>query len=119
MGKKRIFELARELGYTNNRDLIDKLQKLGFEVKSHSSTVDEDDVKRALKKEEDERKAKTDERRVSKGVIRRRRKGIRPVGRRHPSSGSSIGASSSSASSCPVGVPEVRRIRRLVEVHPC
>ncbi len=79
MGKKRIFELARELGYTNNRDLIDKLQKLGFEVKSHSSTVDEDDVKRALKKEEDERKAKTDERRVSKGVIRRRRKGEKPA----------------------------------------
>lgn len=74
MGKKRIFELARELGYTNNRDLIDKLQKLGFEVKSHSSTVDEDDVKRALSKEEEERKAKTDERRVSRGVIRRRRK---------------------------------------------
>ncbi|MEM6862118.1 MAG: translation initiation factor IF-2 [Myxococcota bacterium] len=73
MGKKRIFELAKELGY-QNRDLIDQLQKLGFEVKSHSSTVDEDAVREALKKAEEDRKAKTDERRVSRTVIRRRSK---------------------------------------------
>jgi len=75
MGKKRIFELARELGYQNNRDLIDQLQKLGFEVKSHSSTVEEEDVRGALKKAEEGRKAATDERRVSRTVIRRRSKG--------------------------------------------
>jgi translation initiation factor IF-2 len=74
MGKKRIFELARDLGYQNNRDLIDQLQKLGFEVKSHSSTVEEDDVRVALKKAEEGRKAATDERRVSRTVIRRRSK---------------------------------------------
>ncbi|MBK8013803.1 MAG: translation initiation factor IF-2 [Deltaproteobacteria bacterium] len=73
MGKKRIFEVARELGYTN-RDLIDKLQKLGFDVKSHSSSVDADEVKRLLDKAEAERRAKTDERRISRGVIRRRPK---------------------------------------------
>jgi translation initiation factor IF-2 len=71
MGKKRVFEIARELGY-QNRDLIEKLQKLGFEVKSHSSTVDEEDVRRAIRKAEEERRAKTQESRVSRGVIRRR-----------------------------------------------
>lgn len=71
MGKKRVFEIAKELGY-QNRDLIEKLQKLGIEVKSHSSTVDEDEVRRALRKAEDERRAKTQESRVSRGVIRRR-----------------------------------------------
>jgi translation initiation factor IF-2 len=71
MGKKRVFEIARELGY-QNRDLIEKLQKLGIEVKSHSSTVDEDEVRRALRKAEEERRAKTQESRVSRGVIRRR-----------------------------------------------
>ncbi len=74
MAKKRVHELAKELGYQNNRDLIDKLQKLGFEVKSHSSTVDEAEVRRALKKEEDERRARTDEQRVNTNVIRRRKK---------------------------------------------
>jgi translation initiation factor IF-2 len=73
MGKKRIFELAKELGY-QNRDMIDKLQKLGFDVKSHSSSVDEDDVRTALSKAEEDRKARTDERRVSRTVIRRRSK---------------------------------------------
>jgi translation initiation factor IF-2 len=72
MGKKRVFEIARELGY-QNRDLIELLQKLGFDgVKSHSSTVDEEDVRRALKKHEDDRRAKTQESRVSRSVIRRR-----------------------------------------------
>ncbi|MCA9550325.1 MAG: translation initiation factor IF-2 N-terminal domain-containing protein [Myxococcales bacterium] len=74
MGKKRVFELAKELGYTNNRDFIDKLQKLGFEAKSHSSTVDEDDVRRALEREDEQRKANTVEHQVSRNVIRRRRK---------------------------------------------
>lgn len=73
MAKKRVFELARELGVAN-RDLIDKLQRLGFEVKTHSSTVDYDEVRRALRREDKERKAKTDERRISRGVIRRRKK---------------------------------------------
>lgn len=73
MGKKRVFELAKELGM-QNRDLIDKLQKLGIEVKSHSSSVDEDTVRRALQREDTQKKANTVERRVNRTVIRRRRK---------------------------------------------
>jgi translation initiation factor IF-2 len=73
MGKKRVHELAKELGF-QNRDFIEKLQKLGFDVKSHSSTVDEEDVRRALRKDEDDRRQRTDEQRVSSAVIRRRPK---------------------------------------------
>jgi len=73
MVKKRVHEIAKDLGY-QNQDLIEKLRKLGFDVKTHSSTVDEDDVRRALRKEEDERRQRTDEQRVSGSIIRRRPK---------------------------------------------
>jgi translation initiation factor IF-2 len=87
MGKKRVFELAKELGYTN-RDLIEKLQKLGFEVKSHSSGVDPDEVRTALRKDNDDRRERTDEQRLSGSVIRRRPKADEGGGvviRRRPS----------------------------------
>ncbi len=74
MVKKRVHEVAKELGFTN-RDMIEKLQKLGMEVKSHSSSVDIDEVRLALRKEEDTKKDNTEERRVSTGIIRRRPKG--------------------------------------------
>ena len=83
MGKKRIFELAKQYGYTN-RDLIDKLQKLGIDVKTHSSTVEEDIVAKALQKADEEKKASRTESRVSRTVIRRRPKG--GVVRRRPAS---------------------------------
>src|SRR5262249_39817077 len=47
MGKRRVHEIAKELGI-ESKDLIKKLHDIGVDVKSHSSTVDEDDLKRAL-----------------------------------------------------------------------
>ncbi|MCC6809711.1 MAG: translation initiation factor IF-2 [Deltaproteobacteria bacterium] len=47
MGKRRIYEVAKDLGI-ESKDLLKKLQDIGVDVKSHSSTVDEDDIKRAL-----------------------------------------------------------------------
>gem|GEM_PF-380323 len=47
MGKRRVYEVAKELGI-DNKDLLKKLQDAGIEVKSHSSAVDEEDVKKAL-----------------------------------------------------------------------
>jgi translation initiation factor IF-2 len=49
MGKRRIYEAAKDLGI-DSKELVKKLQEIGIEVKSHSSTVDEDDIKRALAK---------------------------------------------------------------------
>ncbi len=105
MGKKRIFELARELGYTN-RDLIDKLQKLGFEVKSHSSSVDDQEVKKALKREEDERRDRTEERRISRGVIRRRPRGgdAKPQVIRRPGAAAQRAAPKAAAEEAPPAV---------------
>ncbi|MDD3954524.1 MAG: translation initiation factor IF-2, partial [Lentisphaeria bacterium] len=42
-GKIRVYELARELGL-NNKDLLVLLEKEGFEVRSHSSTIEEEDA---------------------------------------------------------------------------
>ncbi|MFA6930338.1 MAG: translation initiation factor IF-2 [Lentisphaeria bacterium] len=42
-GKIRVYELARELGL-NNKDLLALLEKEGFEVRSHSSTIEGDDA---------------------------------------------------------------------------
>ena len=73
MGKKRVHELAKELGL-QNRDLINRLQKAGFDVKSHSSTVDEDDARRAVKKTDGSR-SREDAPRPSKSVRTRRPSG--------------------------------------------
>ena len=41
MSKVRIYELAKEAGL-KSKELADKLIKLGYPIKGHSSTVDED-----------------------------------------------------------------------------
>jgi translation initiation factor IF-2 len=51
MGNVRVFQLARDLGL-ESQEVIDRLRKLGMEVKTASSSVDEDTadkLKRALK----------------------------------------------------------------------
>src|SRR6266851_3052881 len=51
MGNVRVFQLARDLGI-ESQEVIDRLRKLGVEVKTASSSVDEDTadkLKRALK----------------------------------------------------------------------
>lgn len=47
MSKRRVYEFAKELGL-ENKDLVKKLQDAGLDVKSHSSAVEEEDVKKAL-----------------------------------------------------------------------
>ncbi len=47
MGKLRVHELAKKLGL-ENRELLEKLNKLGLDIKSHSSTVDEAEAMKAL-----------------------------------------------------------------------
>lgn len=81
MGKKRVNELAKELG-TTNRDLISDLQRLGFDVRTHSSSVDEDDVRSALQRDESAKRARSSQRRVSDNVIRRKPRGGARVIRR-------------------------------------
>ena len=41
MTKKRVYELAKELGM-ENKELIARLEKIGIAVKSHSSTLEDE-----------------------------------------------------------------------------
>ncbi len=47
MSKKRLNEIARELGISS-KEVVAKAQELGFEVKSHASSVDADSAKRIV-----------------------------------------------------------------------
>ncbi len=72
MGKIRIYELARELNLTNN-ELVEKLQALGYSVKSHMSAVDETDLPDIKAKLRGKKQEELEEKRIKPTVIRRRR----------------------------------------------
>jgi translation initiation factor IF-2 len=83
MGNVRVFQLARDLNLTS-QDIIDRLKKLGSDVKTASSSVDEDTadkLKRALKidaltsakkrvygSEEDEAEREAEEQRLAEKI---------------------------------------------------
>ena len=71
MSKKRVHELAKELGI-ENKELIARLEKIGIAVKSHSSTLEEGDVERILKELKSSEPREVVEQRIKTGVIRRR-----------------------------------------------
>ena len=71
MSKTRVYELAREFGI-DSKDFIARIEKLGIAVKSHSSTLSDDDVKR-IRQEFTLGERKVVEERVKSTVIRRRR----------------------------------------------
>jgi translation initiation factor IF-2 len=75
MAKLRVHELARELNM-DNKGLLEKLRELDIEVKSHASTLEEDDVARVKSalfggKPSGEI---VEEKRVKPNLIRRRKK---------------------------------------------
>ncbi len=75
MSKTRVYELARELNM-DSKELVQKLQKAGINVKSYMSTLDEFELSRARKLmtgSPSESKVMVEEKRISKRVIRRRR----------------------------------------------
>lgn len=71
MSKTRVYELAREFGI-ESKEFITKIEKLGIAVKSHSSTLSDDDVER-IRRELTLGERKVVEERVKSTVIRRRR----------------------------------------------
>ncbi len=80
MGKKiRIYELAQQLGL-DNKVLLEKLQAAGIEAKSHMSVLDETDLEKfetsAETPEQPAVEEKIEERRITPGIIRRRRKEV-------------------------------------------
>ncbi len=74
MGKTRVYELAQKLGM-ENKTLLEKLKQVGVDAKSHMSVLDEDEIKKIdVAPEEKSSEENYDEKRITPGVIRRRRK---------------------------------------------
>ena len=71
MSKKRVYELAKELGLAN-RELISRLEKIGIAVKSHSSTLDDGDLERIQAELLSPEPREMVEKRIKSTVIRRR-----------------------------------------------
>jgi translation initiation factor IF-2 len=85
MAKIRVYELATKMGL-DNKDMVEKLQQAGVDIKSHMSSLDEETAEKFVAKElgDDHKEAsetdptevKVKEERISSGLIRRRRKAV-------------------------------------------
>ncbi len=75
MAKKRVYEMAKELGLSN-KEVVDKLQALGFDVKSHSSSLEDVEADAAMSRIRGETAEPEAPKKVAApaGVVRRRRK---------------------------------------------
>ena len=71
MLKKRVYELAKDLGI-ENKDLIARLEKLGITGKSHSSSLEDSDVERIQRDLHAAEPHEMEEKRIKSTVIRRR-----------------------------------------------
>ncbi|MDY0269825.1 translation initiation factor IF-2 [Trichloromonas sp.] len=77
MGKTKVFELAQKLGL-ELRTVMDRLRKAGVEVKSEKSFLDDDDL-RKFEAQDSAQAEVVEEERITSGVIRRRRKDVKPA----------------------------------------
>jgi translation initiation factor IF-2 len=73
MAKIRVYELARELNLTN-KVLLDRLEEMAIEVKSHMSSLDDDTIARIKAELFGKQPKEVVETRIKPTVIRRRRK---------------------------------------------
>ena len=71
MAKKRVHELAKELGL-ENKDLIAHLERLGITVKSHASTLEDNEIERVKEDLQATSPRQIVEERIKTTVIRRR-----------------------------------------------
>ena len=73
MSRMRVHELAKELNM-NNKDLIERLLKLGIQVKNHMSTLTELTVQKVRQQFAEAKTEKVEEKRIGRAVIRRRKR---------------------------------------------
>ncbi|HYV45877.1 MAG TPA: translation initiation factor IF-2 [Myxococcaceae bacterium] len=81
MSKKRVHEIAKELNKygieLDNKDVVTELVSLGYDVKSHSSSLEDDQATAAVQKIVDKRKPKAPPPAVApKGFMVRRKVGL-------------------------------------------
>ena len=77
MGKVRVYELAKTLNM-GNKELVQKLQEMGYPVKSHSSTLEEYLVQEIKKRVQGKAEPAAADNRARPTVIRRRKKVVAP-----------------------------------------
>ncbi len=78
MSKRRVYEIAKELG-VDNKELVQRIRSLGIPVKNHMSSLDEDQAER-VKRELGRGGAKTTQtRRIRPTVVRRRTVGDKKI----------------------------------------
>lgn len=73
MARMRVHELAKELNM-NNKDLIDRIFKLGIQVKNHMSTLTESTVEKIRQQFTEDKTETVEEKRIGRAIIRRRKK---------------------------------------------
>jgi translation initiation factor IF-2 len=77
MGKTKVSELAQKLGL-DPKEVMGRLQKAGVEVKSEKSFLEDEDL-RKLEAQASLQGEGVEEERITSGVIRRRRKDVKPT----------------------------------------
>ncbi len=73
MARMRVHELAKELNM-NNKDIIDRIVKLGIQVKNHMSTLTESTVEKIRQQCSTDKGETVEEKRIGRVVVRRRKK---------------------------------------------
>jgi translation initiation factor IF-2 len=76
MAKLRVYELAKELDMPN-KDLVDKIDSLGIQIKGHMSSLEEEEAQLVRDTVTGRSQQLIVEKRVRRGVIRRRRKVVK------------------------------------------
>ena len=77
MGKTKVSELAQKLGL-DSKEVMERLQKAGVEVKSERSFLEDEDL-RKFEAQASPQTEVVEEERITSGVIRRRRKAVKPT----------------------------------------
>lgn len=78
MGRMKVHELAKELNMTS-KELMDKLIKLNYNVKSHLSTLEEDEVEKIKKQLKENNFNSTSNGKNEKDISKKEKKPIAPV----------------------------------------
>jgi len=76
MAKLRVYELAKELDMPN-KDLVEKISSLGIQIKGHMSSLEEEEAQLVRDTVMGKSQQLIVEKRVRRGVIRRRRKVVK------------------------------------------
>ena len=76
MAKLRVYELAKELDIPNN-DLVERIGDLGIQIKGHMSSLDDEQAQLVRDTVTGRSQQLIEEKRVRRGVIRRRRKVVK------------------------------------------